>query len=156
MVRQALALKDKFAASHPHDWLVWEPGAWKVPASGGKLADTQATPTQGFDRPPAGDCLCFELNRGAGVPIKVGRAPENDVVVNDATVSREHLTLEKRPDGWVVVARRPAQLEGRALEIGLALPINSGARLTMGGVTLTFLSASGFSDRIQSAAGKLR
>lgn len=156
MVRQALALKDKFVESHPHEWLVWEPGAWKVPAAGEKLADTRAVPPQGFDRPPSGDCLCFELRCAPATPVKVGRAPENGVVINDATVSREHLTLSRTPDGWTVVPQRPTQLSGRALELGKSLPIKSGDRLTMGGVTLTFLSPGGFVERIHGEARKLK
>ena len=35
---------------------------------------------------PSSDVLCFQLSRDAE-PIRVGRAPGNTIVVNDATIS---------------------------------------------------------------------
>lgn len=156
MVRQALALKDRFVTTHPHDWLVWEPGAWKVPASGEKLAETQHAPSQPYDRPPRGDCLCFELKTAVPAHIKIGRAPENDIVINDATVSREHLALDRAATGWSIAARRPIQVGGRPLEAGATQPLSSGSQVLMGGVTLTFLSPTGFWDRVSAEAKKLK
>src|SRR5688500_14207309 len=95
LVRQLMALKEPaWQAKHVTDWLIWEPGAWKVPHVGANMASTQIAAPQLPNRPPQGDCLCFELKPAAAVKLKIGRAPENDIVLNDATVSREHLLLE--------------------------------------------------------------
>src|SRR5262245_11485264 len=36
-------------------------------------------------------------------PYVVGRALESDLVINDARVSRRHLTLEPSADGWTAI-----------------------------------------------------
>ena len=155
MVRQTLSLKDKFGTQHPHDWLVWEPGAWRVPASGEKLADTRAAPADSFAGPPRGDCLCFELKCPPGTQITLRRAPENDIVINDATVSREHVMLTRGDKGWTLTAQRPTQLAGKSLTDGTTTELNSGDRIVAGGVRLTFLSSAGFWDRQKGEAQKV-
>jgi len=36
-----------------------------------------------------------------GTTIRIGRSPDNDVVVSEPTVSRQHAHLGYGPDGWV-------------------------------------------------------
>src|SRR5687768_3672122 len=85
----------RFITSHPHQWLVWEPGVWQ-PAPRGqdalmtRVASPEHPVTPGF-RPSTGDALCFELAERRA--LKIGRAHSCDVQINDATVSREHLLL---------------------------------------------------------------
>lgn len=151
-----MALKEAFPAQHVNDWLVWEPGAWKVPAPGEKLAETRHVPPAGFERPPKGDCLCFELKAAPGSKLKIGRAPENAIVLNDATVSREHVELERKKDGsWVITPLRPAQLNGKPFDHPPQMPLKSGDRIGLGGVVLTYLSQAGFWERIRGEAQKL-
>ena len=51
LVRQFLALKEPvWLQKHTADWLVWEPGAWKVPQLQGGVASTQIALAQP-DRP---------------------------------------------------------------------------------------------------------
>jgi len=53
-----------------------------------------------------------------GTTISVGRAPECTIVVSDPTVSREHLRITDREDGWWVigVGRSPTFLNGQPIE----------------------------------------
>lgn len=94
-----MALKEKFRAKYPHPWLVWEAGAWNVPeVVEGNVAATRLPLTDLRDCLPAGDALCFELvGQTDGSPLRLGRASNNALVVNDATVSREQLHLSPHP-----------------------------------------------------------
>jgi RsiW-degrading membrane proteinase PrsW (M82 family) len=82
---------------------------------------------------------------GPGATVRIGRSPDNDVVVSDPAVSRQHAHLGYGPDGWVfegdgragtflrgatvtrLVVRDPVELalaspQGPVLRIGPALP----------------------------------
>src|ERR1700722_635830 len=37
---------------------------------------------------------------GPGDTVRIGRSPDNDIVVSDPTVSRQHAELTLGPDGW--------------------------------------------------------
>jgi len=155
LVRQHLVLKEKFRARYPHPWLVWEAGAWNVPETGRQnVATTQLPVSDLRDCLPAGDALCFELvsiSETANV-LPLGRASHNAFVINDATVSREHLVLRTSPYGqWMVEAvpkSTPVKLDGVELEPGRPTPLMPGARLELGDVRLTFYDAAGFYARI--------
>jgi hypothetical protein len=101
--RQLVLLgEDGFLANHGHAWLVWEPGTWQSPTSPSQ-SDTGETmlPTRGAPaHPGADDPLCFELvtRPDAGETwLKVGRAPDCAIVLNDMTVSRDQLRLVGGP-----------------------------------------------------------
>ena len=118
LVRQHLALKQAFSRRYPHGWVVWEAGAWNVTDTGEQNIARTRLPTEDLrDCLPQGDVLCFELAPPAdGRALSVGRSSENDVVLNDATVSREHLALKFADGRWSVEARSitEARLHGRA------------------------------------------
>ncbi|WNG33509.1 FHA domain-containing protein [Archangium violaceum] len=158
LVRQHLALKEKFRARYPHCWLVWEAGVWNVPESSEQNHGTTRLPTSElYDCLPSGDAMCFEL---APVPgrdeLSLGRASHNTFVINDATVSREHLVLHVRPDGgWEVEAQAqggPALLSGKLLRPGQRTPLESGMQLQLGDVRLTFHDADSFHLRMGHTA----
>ena len=162
LVRQSLALKERFRARYPHPWLVWEPGAWNVSDGGEQnIAATQLPNEELRDCLPVGDdALCFELlpAMGAG-SLSVGRASHNQLVVNDATVSREHLVLRADRDGAWAVERvadaGPASVDGVALQPGAARALTSGATVRLGEVRMTFHSAADFAQRIEQAAAQV-
>src|SRR6266498_1917201 len=90
---RALLLKDQFPTKHPGSWLVWEPGNWHAPAIAASVAKTLG-PQERPTTPAKGDALCFQLSSlGNKQSLKAGRDPGSDLVLNDATVSREHLLL---------------------------------------------------------------
>jgi hypothetical protein len=161
LVRQQMALKEKFRAKYPHPWLVWEAGAWNVPETlEGNVAATRLPLTDLKDCLPAGDAMCFELvalaERG---PIGLGRASHNAMVVNDATVSREQLVLAPAADGQWQVTRlpgsRPVTLEGTPLEPEQPALLKPGIQLQVGDVRLTFHDAEGFNARIGRIAAQV-
>jgi hypothetical protein len=161
LVRQHLVLKERFRARYPHPWLVWEAGAWHVPETDRQdVTATQLPASDLRDCLPAGDALCFELVPldATGV-LSLGRATHNSFVINDTTVSREHLLLRVSPDGqWRVEAMpkaTPVKLDGVELEPGQATPLVPGARLELGDVRLTFHDAAGFSARLDRLAASL-
>jgi hypothetical protein len=161
LVRQHLALKEKFRARYPHCWLVWESGVWNVPENSEQNHGTTRLPTSDLrDCLPAGDAMCFELAPSSGRDsLSLGRASSNVFVINDATVSREHLVLHHQPDGrWRVEALAqggPAMLGGTLLRPGLPTPMESGMHLQLGDVRLTFHDAESFHTRMGHMAALL-
>jgi hypothetical protein len=162
LVRQHMALKAKFRARYPHPWMVWEAGAWNVPETERQnLAATQLPAPELRDCLPAGDALCFELVPfgASGGVLPLGRASHNALVINDATVSREHLILRATPDGrWMVEVQPKAslvRLDGVELEPGRSTPLLPEARLELGDVRLTFHDAEGFFARLDRLAASL-
>ena len=157
LARQSVLLKENgFRQRYPHPWLVWEAGAWNVPAAGEELGMTRFPASDMEDCLPESDVLCFELAPPAEEQtLALGRAPDCDLVVNDATVSRRHLQLgfdgaqwwaEPFPDS----AR--TTMNGEALETRTVLP--DGARLAVGDAELTFYTADGFVGRVQGVVDR--
>jgi pSer/pThr/pTyr-binding forkhead associated (FHA) protein len=104
--------------------------------------------------------MCFELAPGPGrESLPLGRSSSNVFVINDATVSREHLVLHYQPDGqWMVEALAqggPALLGGKRLRPGLPTPLESGMQLQLGDVRLTFHDAESFHTRMGHTAALL-
>ncbi len=130
-------------------WLVWEPGSWTAPAqSGGVLSTLVASGPA--TRPGQGDALCFLLGASPRL-VRVGREPDNDVVINDGTVSRQQFSLVCDGAGWWVEPHndKTRLLPDTKLSSGLRQPLSSGAQLGAGGVRLTFLDAAGFEARLR-------
>ena len=150
-VRRA-AIQAEFLSRFPSAWLVWEPGVWQPTTGRTAQEATRITSLNAaMDRPVGGDALCFELPRGA--PLKVGRATGCDVLINDATVSREHLWLEPiaGAEGWAARAQPGASstlLNGQPLALGAVQPLRPGTALRLGAVTLTYLDAPGLAARL--------
>jgi pSer/pThr/pTyr-binding forkhead associated (FHA) protein len=110
-------------------------------------------PTKPPDRPFAGDALCFELADGEREHLfRVGRAKSNDVVVEDATVSREHFTLDHSGLGWSLKPNLLRHVSVAGKDIG-ATPVNlnDGATVGVGDVKLTFHDPGGFASRLEQA-----
>lgn len=134
---QAARLQAKFGQKYGGGWLVWEPGSWQPPNRA--LVQTMGVTKEratSATAPTDTDALCFSL--GESPLVKVGRALDNDCVVSDATVSRNHLELRHSPAGWQVnaVGGRLVELNGRRLTSEKALVAFD--QLRLGNVTLTF------------------
>ena len=74
-----------------------------------------------------------------GESVSIGRAPDNDVVLNDAGVSRTHARIERKASGWVLTDRASANgiaLNGAA--VVTAAPLREGDRIAVGPVTFEF------------------
>jgi hypothetical protein len=157
--RQRFALKEQMAERFPHCWLTWEPGAWSVPPAGDSATTGQPTELPA-DRPAQGDALCFELQpRADGSPLKLGRAAGSDVLVNDATVSREHILLSRSGDGWAaeVVSRARSTFLGTApLSPGQKVALGDRQKLRIGDVVLTFHEPASLLARLSKVSSASR
>lgn len=156
LVREWKALGPAWDAKYPHDWLVWEPGVWQVPAPGKAMGVTRFMTTEAVGRPQTVDSRCFELVAPSG-KLRIGRAPENDIVINDETVSREHLMLERVGARWLASALPTSKatrftVKGSPAAEDAPVPLTSGDHVTLGGVVLTYLSAAALKERIRAGA----
>lgn len=147
-------LGEKFSDVHSGAWLVWEPGRWHAP--GGHTGQKTMVGTKSPGQPVQGDALCFQLKPSPSLGlIRVGREPgKNELVINDSTVSREHVMLEcQSEDSWAVVPVRDrvVRINGQAILAGRLTPLKSGAALVLGSVRLTFYCAKGFAERLRGA-----
>ena len=76
--------------------------------------------------------------------VAIGRGTGNDVVLNDAAVSRAHARIERRGVAWVLLDRASANgthLNGAALAASAAL--RDGDRIRVGAVTFEFRASEG-------------
>lgn len=141
---------EQFRSAHPYCWLLWEPGAWTPP---GKSSDTMlvrpATPLPGGP----GESLALGLvSRRGRNQITVGRAPENDLPINDATLSSTHLVLMQDAHGWTVRdagSRNGSWLDQLMLAPGIPQRLRDGASIRAAQVGLSFHTPEGLFGRIQ-------
>ena len=159
LIRQSMALGGGWDAKYPRDWLVWEAGAGRASPMGTAVNTTaypdQAPVARGFEA----DSLCFELPSGPG-KVRIGRAVENDIVIPDATVSREHLALEAVDGKWMGTALPSSRatkfsLQTEPVTEDRPVLLTSGDQITLGSVRLTFLSAAALKQRVQAEARRL-
>ncbi len=90
--------------------------------------------------------------------ITIGRTGNNDIVLEDASVSRFHAFLEQLPGGdWQLVdagSRNGTTLAGKKLTGRVGATLHNGAVLRVGAVQLTFLTASGFLEMLKRRAAE--
>ncbi|RSN61440.1 ABC transporter [Amycolatopsis sp. WAC 04182] len=76
-------------------------------------------------------------NAPSGTAVSVGRARDNDLIVNDVRVSRHHARLERSFSGWRVTDLGPRNRTLlNAVPISGPTPVFNGDRLTFGGTDL--------------------
>lgn len=139
----------EFERERPGDWLVWEAGPWRPPAA------RRETLVKGPETRllPSGESLAIQLaSKNGSAEVRLGRAAENDVVIDDATLSRVHLVFRRRPGGWTVEdpgSRNGTKLDGAPL--GRApVPVAPGAIVEAGAVRLTLHDAAGLYMRLRA------
>lgn len=98
----------------------------------------------------------------SGQSARVGRAPDNDIVVNHPSVSGHHLCLENRGGTWTVTdlkSTNGTQLNGQLIPPNEARPLQSGSVIRIGDLTGNSVSMSietGEADSLRTLAlGKL-
>lgn len=141
----------EFVRAQPPQWLVWEAGPWRPPTR--HRETLLARP--GLPKLEAGESLAIQLvARGGGAVVTLGRDAENDLVVDDATLSRAHMRFERGGDGrWSLRdlgSSNGTRLDGAALGTTPA-PLRSGARIEAGAVALTFYDAAALYLRLRGA-----
>jgi hypothetical protein len=161
-LQQYFLRSSAFSSKFPHAWLVWEPGHWTSPP----YDESTVVPKPGRDAQvdvaaamASGNALCFELKPPLPPrPIKVGRAPSNDLVINDGTVSREHLGLRFDEAGAKWIASLLPQAKATTLR-GMAFPpgeatLRDGDLVKLGDIQLTFHDPPGFVKRLETEVRK--
>jgi hypothetical protein len=162
VARQALLLKEQLPARYPHAWLVWEPGSWSAPPVQGDHSATRLpTSHSAVTAPQRGDALCFELDLPAkATGLHLGRASTNDIVINDATVSREHLLFTKSATGkWsaeALGASKSTFLGSMPLAAGQKVALSDEERIKVGDVVFTFHEPRSFFVRLTTAVDAIR
>lgn len=148
LATRSVTLAERFTQQHVGPWLVWEPGSWKPAAS----AVTTLVAGRAHE-PAAGDALCFQLGAsGAPRAVRIGREATCELVINDATVSRHHVTLHASGLGWEIEAVKEigASLDGKPLAKGERRVLRWGAGLSLGAVRLSLYDDFGFATRLRS------
>ncbi len=140
-----------FARTHPGPWLVWEAGPWRPPAPD---RATRAS-SERRARESAGDALALQVAARPGSPpangVRLGRGPDNDLVVDDGTLSRSHLVLRPAEAGWTLQdlhSSNGTRVDGLAVD-GEPVPIEPGTCIEAGSVRLTFYDANGLYPRLK-------
>jgi hypothetical protein len=142
---------EQFQAVHLHDWIVWEPGVWRPPRVDGTTmsAARLATPA-----PSDGEALSMALVPRKNTPgqLTLGRAPTNDLEINDATLSQLHLLFMEGERGhWTVRdagSKNGSWLEGVQLRAGQPATLEDGARVQAAQVCLTYYRPAGLMRRL--------
>ncbi|HZN92341.1 MAG TPA: FHA domain-containing protein [Myxococcales bacterium] len=154
---QALAMTDRFGERYPYHWLIWEPGTWTAPASAHDTvqADPRNPSVGGVGR---GDALSFALKPNPARPgtLTVGRNHTNDIVVNDATVSRQHAVLHHQLNGtWTIEVGKNVRALSKLSEVDLRpgepVALKSASQLRLGDVRLTYYDSAGMLIRLRGA-----
>jgi pSer/pThr/pTyr-binding forkhead associated (FHA) protein len=105
----------------------------------------------------AGESLAIQLEaKNGGSEVRLGRAAENDLVVDDGTLSRSHLAFWRDPAGvWYVRdvgSSNGTRVEGK--DVGREpTPLESGTRIEAGAVRLTFYDGPGLYLRLRGVNG---
>jgi hypothetical protein len=141
---------DAFVRAQRAEWLVWEAGPWRPPARSGETLVAGGQPPVGGSS-SSGESLAIELAPKDGA-VSIGRGSGNDVVIDDATLSRVHLHLDRAPDGsWRVRdagSSNGTKLNGRKLGTE-PVAVEDGSAIEAGAVRLTFYGAEGMWLRLR-------
>ena len=89
--------------------------------------------------------LAKKTNASFQDKITLGRTLNNDVVVNDTSVSRLHAYIRREGNGWIIAdagSKNGSWLKGARLEPRREVPIPSKAVIKLGEVELTFYTAA--------------
>lgn len=142
----------QFERLRPGPWLVWEAGPWRPPSA---RRDTLVAGPE-IRLLASGESLAIELSaKDGGAEVRLGRDADNDLVIDDATLSRVHLVLRRDAKGaWTAQdsgSRNGTKADGAPAR--MPLPLRQGSVLEAGAVRLTFYDAAGLYARLKSPPG---
>jgi hypothetical protein len=139
-----------FLKERPEDFVVWEAGPWRPPAA---RNETMAA-GPGTRLLSAGESLAIALvAKDGGAEVRLGRSAENDLVVDDGTLSRHHLLFRREAAGWTLRdagSSNGSKLNGMRLG-GEGALLRPGDRIEAGAVRLTFYDAPSMYMRLRGA-----
>ncbi len=114
-----------------------------------ELVSSEATLPFSKELPDEIDLEVYPLAKktGASFPdrITIGRTSNNDVVINDTSISRLHAYVRREGTAWLVAdagSKNGSQLRGETLEPRRERPLSSRALLRLGDVDVTFYVAA--------------
>lgn len=131
---------------------------WETAAADPLLVEEHYQPTDAgrhLARPRAGDTLVFEVVKGQHAAnvfpmgITVGRLDNNDLVVDDASLSRFHAWFhhDERKGVWALAdadSKNGTKVAGVAVPKGQKVPLTDGAVVEFGDVAMRFFQPAGF------------
>lgn len=142
---------ENFVQDLPGPWLVWEAGPWRPPPPD---RATMVTPGP-RGRNSSADALAIEVSPRIGRArfegVRLGRSAENDLVVDDGTLSRAHLLLRPGDETWTLEDLRSSngtRVDGEPVS-QKPVSLESGSRIEAGSVRLTFYDARGLYLRLK-------
>jgi hypothetical protein len=82
------------------------------------------------------------FHRAASLPLRIGRAPDNDIILADPYVSPRHLIVEESDSGWIVADCNSDNgvFTGKGFRITAPVEVQSGDFVQIGRTVLRFLS----------------
>ena len=141
--------------------LLWEARPSDVVAARGYDDSTEAGCRP--RRPTSAEPLLMEVRKRRGATseeVTVGRMHDNDLVLEDVTVSRTHALLRREPitGGWTVVdagSHNGTFLDGVLIVPGRVMPLMDRARVRFGDVEVTFFQPQGFEQYVRARVARM-
>ncbi len=87
--------------------------------------------------------------------VTIGRTGNNDIVLDDTSVSRFHAWFEPQGELWTLVdagSRNGTWVSGKKLAAKTVISLTNGTPLRIGSLPLTYYTAQGFFDLLQRRA----
>ena len=140
-----------FLRERPEEWLVWEAGPWRPPS--GRRTET-ISPADVRVAFASGESVAVALEPPAGGRVvRLGRGPDNDIVIDEATLSRSHLELARAGERWMVrdVGSSNGTRVGGARLGTDPVSLRAGMVIEAGAARLTFYDAPGLFLRLRGA-----
>jgi hypothetical protein len=144
---------DEFRAKHGDFFLVGVAGALRPPK---RFEETKSGPASPAGQGKNIDWIIWPLRKGGGslslVRVTVGRTANNDVPIEDPSVSRFHAFFEPGSPSWTVKdagSRLGTKVNGKPA--ATTTPLRSGDQVAFGDVELTFMDVESlvyFVDRM--------
>lgn len=143
---------EDFVRERAGDWVVWEAGPWRPTYQNRETLAHEGE--RGSPPHGAGESLAIALEQPPKKPyVSLGRGPDNDIVIDDATLSRLHLLFTRERGGWTV--RDAGSTNGTTVEgarLGPdAVALQTGVHVVAGSVRLTFYDSAGLFLRLRGA-----
>ncbi|XXF77303.1 FHA domain-containing protein [Myxococcaceae bacterium GXIMD 01537] len=114
-------------------------------------------------RPTTAEPLLLEVRKrplGSGPDINVGRMTDNDIVLEDVTVSRTHAAFRRETltGVWAVLdaeSHNGTFLDGVLIVPGRPMPLFDRARVRFGDVEVAFFQPAGFEQYVRARAARV-
>jgi pSer/pThr/pTyr-binding forkhead associated (FHA) protein len=157
LARSALNDPEGFLVQVRAPLLIWE----TPPAQAHELAWV-TQPGLAPERSSASEPLIFEVRKGVharptglGFGITVGRAANNDIMLDDPTVSRFHASFQQEPRTGVwhlqdAESQNGTFVDEARVDARIPAPLANGTRLRFGEVRVLFLLPEAFGPWVQS------